>query len=147
MVKHTYQNALQMNIVLDTNCLLVSVQAYSEFFWLWQAFRDEKITLCYTTDILDEYYEVLSHYFSIPFADTVIEEILLSPNTIPITVYYKWNLITTDPDDNKFVDCAISANAACIVSHDKHFNVLRGIDFPKINVINIGNFKKIITII
>jgi predicted nucleic acid-binding protein len=48
-----------MKIVLDTNCLLVSVQRYSKFFWLWQAFRDKKITLCYTTDILNEYYEVL----------------------------------------------------------------------------------------
>ena len=45
MVKHTYQNTIQMKIVLDTNCLLVSVQEYSDFFWLWQAFRDEKITL------------------------------------------------------------------------------------------------------
>ena len=146
MVKHTYQNTLQMRIVLDTNCLLVSVQEYSEFFWLWQAFRDEKIILCYTTDILNEYYEVLSHYFSVPFAETVVEEILLSPNTMPVTVYYKWQLITADPDDNKFADCAISANAACIVSNDRHFNVLRDIDFPKINVIDIDNFKKTILI-
>ena len=134
-----------MKIVLDTNCLLVSVQEYSDFFWLWQAFRDEKITLCYTTDILDEYHEKLSYYFSVPFADTVMEEILLSPNTLPITVYYKWNLITVDPDDNKFVDCAISANAACIISHDKHFNILKKIGFPKVNVISIDTFKSLIT--
>jgi putative PIN family toxin of toxin-antitoxin system len=136
-----------MKVVIDTNCLLVSVQEYSDFFWLWQAFRDEKITLCYTTDILDEYYEILSDYFSVPFADTVMEEILLSPNTMPISVYYKWNLITVDPDDNKFVDCAISANAACIISHDKHFNILKDIAFPKVNVIDIDTFKNIITII
>jgi putative PIN family toxin of toxin-antitoxin system len=133
-----------MKIVLDTNCLLVSVQEYSEFFWLWQAFRDEKITLCYTTDILNEYYEVLSCYFSVTFAETVIEEILLSPNTMPVTVYYKWRLITADADDNKFVDCAVSANATCIVTHDRHFNVLRDIEFPKINVIDIDAFKKTI---
>ena len=136
-----------MRIVLDTNCLLVSVQEYSDFFWLWQAFRNEKITLCYTTDILDEYYEVLSDYFSVPFADAVMEEILLSPNTLPISVHYKWNLITVDPDDNKFVDCAISANAACIISHDKHFNILKDIAFPKVNVVDIDTFKNIITII
>jgi len=134
-----------MKVVIDTNCLLVSVQEYSEFFWLWKVFRDEKITLCYTTDILDEYYEVLSDYFSVSFADTVMEEILLSPNTMPISVYYKWNLITVDPDDNKFVDCAISANAACIISHDRHFNILTDIAFPKVNIIDINSFKKIIT--
>ena len=145
MVEHTHQNTLQMKVVIDTNCLLVSVQEYSEFFWLWKVFRDEKITLCYTTDILDEYYEVLSDYFSVSFADTVMEEILLSPNTMPISVYYKWNLITVDPDDNKFVDCAISANAACIISHDRHFNILTDIAFPKVNIIDINSFKKIIT--
>ena len=144
MVEHAYQNTLQMKIVLDTNCLLVSVQEYSDFFWLWQSFRDEKITLCYTTDILNEYHEVLSYYFSVPFANTAIEEILLSPNTIPITVYYKWNLITADPDDNKFVDCAISANADYIVTNDKHFNILKMTEFPKVNVINIEQFIKII---
>jgi len=134
-----------MRIVLDTNCLLVSVQAYSEFFWLWQAFRDKKITLCYTTDILNEYYEVLSCYFSVSFAETVVEEILLSPNTMPVTVYYKWRLITADPDDNKFVDCAVSANAVCIITNDRHFGMLRDIEFPKINVIDIDTFKKIIS--
>ena len=144
MVKHTYQNAVQMRIVLDTNCLLVSVQAYSEFFWLWQAFRAEKITLCYTTEILNEYYEVLSYYYSVSFAETVVDEILLSPNTIPVTVYYKWHLITVDHDDNKFVDCAISANATCIVTNDHHFNVLKKISFPPIKVVSIETFKSIL---
>ena len=146
MVEYTYQNALQMKIVVDTNCLLVSVQEYSMFFWLWQAFRDEKITLCYTTDILNEYHEILSHYYSIPFAETVLEEILLSPNAVPVTVYYKWNLITVDTDDNKFVDCAISANADFIVTNDKHFKILKDISFPKVNVIDIDSFKKTVII-
>jgi putative PIN family toxin of toxin-antitoxin system len=126
--------------------LLVSVQEYSEFFWLWQAFRDEKIILCYTTDILNEYYEVLTRYYSAPFAETVLEEILLSPNIMPVTVYFKWRLITADPDDNKFVDCAVSANADFIVTNDKHFNVLKNIDFPKINVIDIDTFKIIMSL-
>jgi putative PIN family toxin of toxin-antitoxin system len=133
-----------VKVAIDTNCLLVSVQEYSVFFWLWQAFRNEKITLCYTTDILNEYYEVLSYYYSVPFAETVLEEILLSPNTMPVTVYYKWNLITVDPDDNKFVDCALHAGADFIITNDKHFNVLKDIPFPKVNIIGIEAFKKII---
>jgi len=44
-------------------------------------------------------------------------------------------------DDNKFVDCAVSANASCIVTNDRHFNVLRNIEFPKINPIDIHTFK------
>jgi putative PIN family toxin of toxin-antitoxin system len=133
-----------MKIVLDTNCLIISIQEYSRHHWLWQAFRDEKIVLCYTNEILSEYYEVLSRYYSVPFADGVVEEILGTANAKPVTVYYSWNLITADPDDNKFVDCAISANAKYIVSNDRHFKILENIDFPKVNISTMDEFKKII---
>jgi putative PIN family toxin of toxin-antitoxin system len=136
-----------MKIVLDTNCLLVSVQEYSEYFWLWQAFRDRKFVLCHTGEILNEYQEILSQYHSASLAQNVIDAILNAPHAEPVTVHYRWQLITVDPDDNKFVDCAVSSNAACIVTNDRHFNVLKKIDFPKINVIDIDTFKNIISFI
>jgi predicted nucleic acid-binding protein len=77
-------------------------------------------------------------------AKFIVDAILNASHAEPITVYYKWNLITADPDDNKFVDCAVSANVDFIVTNDKHFNVLKNIDFPQINVIDIDAFKKII---
>ncbi|MBC8180569.1 PIN domain-containing protein [candidate division KSB1 bacterium] len=46
----------------------------------------------------------------------------------------------TDEDDNKFVDCAISSNADFIVTNDRHFNILKNIEFPKVNVINVDDF-------
>ena len=131
-----------MRIVLDTNCLLVSVQEYSEYSWLWQAFCDKKFVLCYTDEILNEYQEILSYYYSNAMAKYVVDAILNASHAKPITVYYKWQLITVDYDDNKFTDCAVSANAEYIVTNDKHFNVLKSIDFPKINVIDINAFKK-----
>jgi putative PIN family toxin of toxin-antitoxin system len=133
-----------MKIVLDTNCLLVSVQEYSDYFWLWEAFCNKKFTFCYTDEILNEYQEILSRYYSPKFARLVIDTILSAPNTEQVKVYYKWLLILADPDDNKFVDCAISANADFIVSNDKHFNIFNDIDFPKINVVNIDTFKTVL---
>jgi predicted nucleic acid-binding protein len=50
--------------------------------------------------------------------------------------------ITNDPDDNKFVDCAIASNADYIVSQDSHFDILKFIDFPKVNVIRLEEFMK-----
>jgi putative PIN family toxin of toxin-antitoxin system len=136
-----------MKIVLDTNCLLVSVQEYSNFYWLWKAFRNKRFVLCYTSEILNEYQEVLSYYYSASLAQYVVDAILNAPHAEPITIYYKWQLITADIDDNKFVDCVISANADYIVTHDKHFNVLKKIDFPKVNLIDINTFKKKISIL
>ena len=51
-------------------------------------------------------------------------------------------LLSTDLDDNKFVDCAIAADAEYIVTNDKHFNPLRDIQWPKVEIIKIAEFVK-----
>jgi len=129
-----------MKIVLDTNCLVVCLPVTSPYYFLWEAFRNRRITLCYTTDIINEYSEILSRFYHQQFVSDIINELLLSPNVIKANNYYKWNLITVDPDDNKFVDCALNAGVDCIVTNDKHFNVLKDIDFPKINIMDIDAF-------
>ena len=133
-----------MKIVFDTNCLLRILLKNSNYRCLWDAFVNGKFELCYTTEILQEYEEVLSRFYSVAFTKFVIETILNAPNTNQITVFYNWLLITADPDDNKFIDCAISANADYIITNDKHFNVLKDIAFPKVNSIDIDSFKKAI---
>jgi len=40
-----------------------------------------------------------------------LSTLLLLPNVIQVNVYYNWNLIQNDRDDDKFVDCAIASNA------------------------------------
>ena len=57
-----------------------------------------------------------------------------------IKVYYNWLLIKDDPDDNKFVDCAIAGNVKFVVSNDKHFNILKSIEFPNVEVIKAEEF-------
>ena len=53
---------------------------------------------------------------------------------------HDFGLIYEDPDDNKFVDCAVAGQAEFIVSNDKHFNVLKDLPWPKINIVNIKEF-------
>jgi predicted nucleic acid-binding protein len=50
-----------------------------------------------------------------------------------------------DPDDNKFSDCAIAAGANYLVTEDKHFDVLKEIGFPQINVVSLDEFRHILT--
>ena len=45
-----------------------------------------------------------------------------------------FNLIQKDPDDNKFVDCAITAGARYIVTEDHHYDVLKWKDFPGLDM-------------
>jgi putative PIN family toxin of toxin-antitoxin system len=129
-----------MKVVLDTNCLLVVLPQSSQYRCVWNAFRQEKFTLCYSTEMLQEYEELLLRYYSPHFANLTIEMLLKSPNIFQTIPYYKWNLISADLDDNKFVDCAFNAGADFIVTNDKHFNVLKDIDFPRINILDIETF-------
>ena len=70
----------------------------------------------------------------------IIVAILNRSNVKHIEVYYHFDLIKSDKDDNKFVDCAIKANAKFIVSNDRHFNELKNIPFPHVEVIDINRF-------
>ena len=94
-----------------------------------------------------EYEEKLTQFYKKQIAVDILNFIFYSPNTLQVTPYFQWNLISVDPDDNKFVDCALNSGADFIVTNDKHFNILKNIAFPKVNVIDIDTFKNIITII
>lgn len=64
------------------------------------------------------------------------------PNVRQLSPYFQIHLIESDPDDNKFVDCAIIAGARYIVSNDAHFRVLATIPFPTVDVITLDKFKE-----
>lgn len=133
-----------MNIVLDTNCLLMSLSRRSPYYPVWRNFVDGKYTLCITNEILAEYEEILTDKVGAEIASNVITAILDLPNTKMIQVFYHLRLITTDPDDDKFVDCAFKANARYIVTQDHHYDVLKQTPFPFIDVIGIDEFIKVL---
>ena len=133
-----------MNIVLDTNCLLMSLSRRSPYYPVWRDFVDGKYTLCVTNEILAEYEEILTNKVGAEIASNVITAILDLPNTKVIQVYYHLRLITADPDDDKFVDCAFKANARYIVTLDHHYDVLKQTPFPFIDVVGIDEFIKVL---
>ena len=100
--------------------------------------------LCVTNEILQEYEELLSVRTSSHIAKMIIEIILKSPHTMKLEAHYRWGLIQADWDDNKFVDCAVASDAEYIVTNDKHFNPLKEIPWPKVEIIKIAEFIKLI---
>ena len=134
----------KLNIVIDTNVLLVSISPHSKYHWILEELIEGNFNLFITNEILMEYDEIISQRYDKQLVDDLFELLLSLPNVYKISPYFRWNLIINDPDDNKFVDCAVSGNAYCIVTHDKHFNILKQTNFPKIKVCNVSNFQKII---
>jgi putative PIN family toxin of toxin-antitoxin system len=100
--------------------------------------------LIVSNEILTEYTEKIIEKFGLSLADSSLDFMLLFPNVYQVNPYYKWELIPNDRDDNKFVDCAIVGNADYIVTHDKHFNILKTIDFPKVEILTIDEFYKLL---
>ncbi len=62
MEERTHAHAIlaMMNIVLDTNCLLMSLSRRSRYYPVWRDFVNGKYTLCITNEILAEYEEILT---------------------------------------------------------------------------------------
>ena len=132
-------------VVLDTNCLLQILSKRSNYFDVWMSFVMGKYTLCVSTEILEEYEEVIASHMSPLAAKLAVEMILRANNVVRVDAQYRFRLIAIDEDDNKFVDCAIVANADFIVSNDKHFWVLSTIPFPHVEVIRLEEFQKELT--
>ena len=127
-------------VVLDTNCLIQSISHRSQYYRIWADFIAGRYALCVTTEILEEYAEILTQYLSFTVAELVVAAILRVNNTIRVDAQFRFRLIAADPDDNKFVDCAIVSNAEYIVTNDGHFDCLAEIPFPKVSVRNIDEF-------
>lgn len=133
-----------MRLVLDTNSLIQCVSRRSRYHDLWLSFIDGRNQLCVTTEILNEYVEILQRETTENFSSIMLEVILNNPNTLFINVFYKFNLIIADPDDNKFIDCAIAAQAKYIVTEDHHYDVLRDLEFPKVDIIGLDDAMRMI---
>lgn len=133
-----------MRIVIDTNCLLVSIPKFSETRWLFDGLRSGIFEFGITTEILEEYEEVIGDFYSPNVALNVVEMLPNLRNLILVTPYYYWDLIVDDRDDNKFVDCAIACQSDYIITHDKHFTVLQNIPFPKVTCLKMNELSRLL---
>ena len=134
-----------MRIVVDTNVLLNAVLPASGNYWLFKGIMSGTFTLCVTNEILTEYAEIFTRFYDSVVTDNFLTALIYSPFVEKIDVYFHWFAIGADPDDDKFVDCAFSANAQCIITNDRHFGVLNTRDFPKISTCRPDEFRQFLT--
>ena len=107
---------------------------------VWQSLVDGRNTMCVSNEIISEYMEILQRLTDFETAELVVKTIINSPFVEFVTPYYHFELIKQDPDDNKFVDCAIAAGARYIVTNDRHYDILKEVPFPHVDVISIADF-------
>jgi len=129
-----------MKVVLDSNILLVAICKKSLYRPIWTAFLNETYDIVVSDEVIYEYEEILQKHSAPGVAEIVMNIFIEAPNVLNQKVYYNWNAIKQDPDDNKFFDIAVAASADFLVTNDAHFNALKNLPFPHISVITAKEF-------
>lgn len=116
-----------MRIVLDTNVFISGVFFSSSPYKILDAWRDEKVNIVLSEEIFNEYQRVareLSEQFKGVDISTFLD--LLTVNAIWVEAPQLPFNVSTDPDDDKFLSCALASRTKVIVSGDKHLLVVSG---------------------
>ena len=129
-----------LNVVIDTNIIISIISPVSKHRAIFNSLKEGDFTLVISTEILLEYEEVISRKYGNHAADKFRKLLVVLPNVKIAEPHFRWRLMTNDTDDNKFVDTTLSVSADYIVTEDKHFNILKKLKFPKVNVINAATF-------
>lgn len=123
-----------MRIVLDTNVFVSGVFFTGPPYQILKAWRDGKVKLILSPEILDEYQrvgKVLAHEFPSVDLQSILDFVTIKAEIIPAESLSE--RVSEDPDDDKFLACAISSKSKLIISGDKH--LLRVSGFKGIKVI------------
>ncbi|MEE8167666.1 MAG: putative toxin-antitoxin system toxin component, PIN family [Candidatus Hydrothermarchaeales archaeon] len=116
-----------LRVVLDTNVLISAIGWRGHPRKVLALCIDGKLTLMQTQEMLKEFERVLQRArFTFIHAEKK-QELLRYLIDISIKVTPKENVevIKEDPDDNKFLDCAVAGKADYIVSGDRHLLKLK----------------------
>ncbi len=131
-----------LKVVLDTNVFVSAVLGRGPSSILLERWKAGKFTLLFSPLIFDEYFEVIAH----PKFDQQEQDIralaeLLAERAVALTPQIKVDVCKEDPDDNKFLECAIARAADFIVSGDQH--LLRLKEYQGIKIVTIAEFLQL----
>lgn len=129
-----------MKIVIDTNVFVSSFFGGNpkNIIDLW---KDAKIVICLSPAIVEEYIRVMERLFNNKKEQEMDEIITLLRYQHSLYFVTKTPNIAVlkDKDDNKFIECAVKANAEYIVTGDKkHFGDLD--NYLGIKIVNVKTF-------
>lgn len=129
-------------VVIDTNVIVSALLFKGNSNKIITLYQESKIIFLISKEILKEYIKVLSYpKFNLTQEEIkhIIKEEIL-PFTEPVKVTVTIDIIKDDPDDNKFLECAVSGKTDFIVSGDNHLIDLQ--EYKKIKILKVATFFK-----
>lgn len=110
-----------MRVILDTNVFVSGVFFTGPPYQILKAWHDGKLKLVISPEIFEEYQRVgaaLAEQFPLIDLRQILELV-----TIKVEMVHAKSLsepVCVDPDDDKFLACALASKSKMVVSGDKH---------------------------
>ena len=115
-----------LRVVIDTNIFISSFfgGVPREIIDLW---KNGKIILCLSQSIVEEYIEVLNRLGLKDKQELLKLTKLFAEgyNSVFAANTPQINVVKDDPDDNKFIECAVELESKIIISGDKHLKEIK----------------------
>lgn len=127
-----------MNIVIDTNVIISAIFFGGLPLKLLEQLFDDKFKAFATPEIIQEYFETyneLHRRYRTNGNGLIISQIL---NKMHIISSDSSVHVCRDPDDNKFINCALSAKCLYIVSGDKDLLSIK--IYKGIKIVSVADF-------
>jgi putative PIN family toxin of toxin-antitoxin system len=137
-----------MRIVLDTNQFVSAlIRKEGHPAQILQAWREGKIDIAVSPNLLEEVYEVLNRprikrKYHLTTEDIEGYLMLLQKYALMMPGMLEVNVLVEDTDDNVIIACAVEAEADYIVSGDHHLLNLR--EYQDIRIIRASEFLQIL---
>ncbi|HLC64790.1 MAG TPA: putative toxin-antitoxin system toxin component, PIN family [Candidatus Nanoarchaeia archaeon] len=110
-----------MKVVLDTNIFISGIHWSGGSEKILRAWFSGKFILVISPEIISEITETLAS-FRVPMEkeDIAWWKKALINKSLLVAPSFKVDVVKSDPDDNKFIEAALSGNADYIITQDKH---------------------------
>ena len=133
-----------MKVVIDCNIFVMAISSKSPHHIIVTSLMRGLFELHISTEIYFEIAEKIEEKSRKDVAVAFLDAFIASPHIVLSEPVFKWNLISLDEDDNKYIDCYIKSSADYLVTNNKHFNIVKEIEFPKVTCITIEEFMEIL---
>ena len=131
-------------IVIDTNIYI------SAIFWggkpreIVDMGRDGNILIFTPSEIEEEIVDKLKTKFRLNDQDANFIISDFSTFTTPVRIKKRFKVVLDDPEDDKFIECAVACGAEYIVTGDKHLLKIK--EYDRIKILKASDFLTLITL-
>ena len=127
-----------MRITADSNIYVSALQFGGKPLRLLKLALDGQIQLTISDHILEETLDVLGNKFGLSSERVAAAKQYIGSCTERVVPALTLNVVPSDPDDNRVLECAVAAHAERIVSGDG--DLLRMGSYEGIRIVNVSDF-------